>query len=159
MTAAVPPPAQIDELAVGVELKLLGGRVTDVQRPRAPVAIQAFELRCPHPPLARSSVEDLEVFGMAGRRAHDERAERVGLRLARPPLAVDELGRRVSEREVNTVPGVHGRAPGKLVRSVLLELRLAPDDQRVVAADRALEPVPMPADPGPHLAVVEACSN
>ena len=34
---------------------------------------------------------------------------------------------------------------------VLLELLLAPDEQRVVAADRAVQAVAVAADPRPHL--------
>ena len=66
------------------------------------------------------------------------------------------LGSTVGEREPGPVPGPDREPPDELVRRILGELVLAPHEQRVVAADRAVEAVAVATDPRPDLAVVEA---
>ena len=101
MAAAVPAPGQVDELAVGVELELLrrrrsrAGPAPTCDIPRGPLDDVA-----PEPALPTDAVDDLEILGVAGGRAHDERAERVGL--------VDraELGERAGAEARVPHPGV-----------------------------------------------------
>src|SRR5579862_10007467 len=79
MAALVPAPAQVDQLAVGVELELGRGIVADVDRAGLSVALQAVDVLAAQTTLAAHAVEHLEVAGMPGGRAHDEGAEGVGL--------------------------------------------------------------------------------
>ena len=57
---------RVDDLAVDVELELLGGGVADAHRPRALVAGQPVDLPLGQPPLARDAVHDLQLVGIAG---------------------------------------------------------------------------------------------
>ena len=79
VAAPVPAPRQVDELAVGIELELSGGVVPDPDRSRTSVSLEPLDDVAPESALAAHAVHDLEILGVAGGRAHDERAERIGL--------------------------------------------------------------------------------
>ena len=64
-------------------------------------------------------------------------------------------GSAVGERQPDTVAGPDREPPDQLVLRILGELVLAPHEQRIVAADRAVEAVAVAPDPRPDLAVVE----
>ena len=68
---------------------------------------------------------------------------------------VDVLRGAVGQRQPDPVSGADLEAPDELVRRILGELLLAPHEQRVVAPDRAVQPVTVAADPRADLAVVE----
>jgi len=96
----VPAPGQVDELPVGVELGLLGRIVAEPYRARPPVPLEPFDHVAAQTSLAGYPVDDLQILRMAGGRAHDERAERVG------PFDGAELGQRAEAEARVANPGV-----------------------------------------------------
>src|SRR5947209_9658577 len=64
MTAAMPAPRQVHQLAIRVELPLLGGVVADPYRPGAAVALQALRVSLAEPALAADAVDNLELLRM-----------------------------------------------------------------------------------------------
>ncbi len=62
----MPPPGEVDELAVGVELALTGRAVADPDRAGAAPALEIAELQRRQAALAADAVDDLEVTGVAG---------------------------------------------------------------------------------------------
>src|SRR6185295_3778122 len=83
---AVPAPALIEDLAVGVELELAGGRVAGAGRRGAAISLEMIELYLAQAALAFDPEQNLEVVGVAGGAALDEAPEPVGL------IDVTELG-------------------------------------------------------------------
>src|SRR5206468_1140150 len=102
--ASMPPPRQVHELPVGVELALARGVVARPRRRRAAIALQRLQYLATDPPLAARPVEHLQILRMPGGRAHDERAECIGF------LDGPELGERpgaearVADPRVAVVP-------------------------------------------------------
>src|SRR5947209_10623528 len=79
MAATVPAPDQVDDLAVGVELALVGGVVAGPGRRRPAVALEVGEPLALDPAFTTGAVEDLQLLGVPGGRADHEGAERVRL--------------------------------------------------------------------------------
>ena len=78
----MPPPRQVHELPVGVELALAAGLVSDPHRSRALVALERVDRPAVETALPRDAVEHLEVVRVPGRGADDEVAEGVRLGFA-----------------------------------------------------------------------------
>jgi hypothetical protein len=100
VAAPVRAPGQVDQLSVGVELDLPGGVVADPDRRRSPVTGDSIHDVAAQPSLSAHAVEDLEILGVAGGRAHDEGAE--GVRLVHRA----ELGERPGAEARVAHPGV-----------------------------------------------------
>src|SRR5581483_6482972 len=67
----------------------------------------------------------------------------------------DLLGPLPGHRQPDSLTGAQVETGAQVVQVEALEIGVAGDDERVVAADDAVEAVAMVAQPGPHLGVVE----
>ena len=77
-TRAVIQPRRVEQVPVGIELELLGGRVADAHRLRSAIPVQPVEVPFGDVALASDPVHDLEILSPARGGAFDPTHERVG---------------------------------------------------------------------------------
>src|SRR5665213_3256894 len=99
----MPPPAELEELAVSIRLELTRGSVAHTDRPRAAITFE-LQLNLVQPPLTLDSIHDLEILSAPRCAALNEVPEAVGFSIATNRGQRSNAEARIADPAVAVVP-------------------------------------------------------